>query len=78
MIAGFAFGRGDVFDVGRGVGLPEAAVGLGEIFEAAFDVADGVEIFVELVLVVAAEFVAEGIGVFEDEVEQGLIVADGF
>ena len=46
---------------------------LAGVFEALFDIADGVEVFVELVLIVAAEVAAEGGGVVEDGVEDAAV-----
>ena len=46
---------------------------LAGVFEALFDIADGVEVFVELVLIVAAEVAAEGRGVVEDGIEDAAV-----
>ena len=63
--------------VGDAGGLGVIGEGLGElggVAEAALDVADGGEVLVEFLFVGGAELALEGLGVFEDEVEDALVV----
>jgi len=56
------------FFVGQS-GFGDVDPGLG-LFDILFHLADGVHVFVELLLVVIAEFAADAVGIIEDEVEE--------
>jgi len=50
----------------------------GFVFDASFDFTDAFEVLLELVFVLGAEAAFEGLGVFEDDVDDGLVIGLSF
>ncbi len=73
VIARFAFGCGKVF-AGARFRFPLAGIGLGKKFDSLFHLPDGVQIFVQFILIVAPKAISQSACVIEHEIEQGLAI----
>ena len=69
VIARFAFGRGNFF-AGLGFWFPLPRIGLGKELQPFLNIANRIEVLIDLVLIVTAKAVAQFVCVVEDEIEQ--------